>query len=134
MAGKMYRSAMKTILARSCEAHRGSVSGCQTWRHEALANHQLKRQAEMYNPIQVTATVPSVTTSLSRSPLRLRFLLVTLALAWLALSPTAQAVDPPPDGGYPNGNTAEGDDALFSPTTGSDNSAMGFDALDSNTT
>ena len=31
---------------------------------------------------------------------------------------TARAVVPPPDGGYPNGNTAEGEDALFSLTTG----------------
>src|SRR5204863_438364 len=50
------------------------------------------------------------------------------------LSPQARAVDPPPDGGYPNQNTAEGEDAPFSLTTGADNTAMGFDALDSNTT
>jgi hypothetical protein len=29
-----------------------------------------------------------------------------------------QAVVPPPDGGYPNFNTAEGQNALFSLTTG----------------
>src|SRR6185369_4934368 len=34
-----------------------------------------------------------------------------------------------PDGGYPNQNTAEDDDARFSLTTGTDNTAMGFDAL-----
>ena len=39
------------------------------------------------------------------------------AIACFALSPTAQAVTPAPDGGYPNENTAEGDDALFSLTT-----------------
>ena len=42
-----------------------------------------------------------------------------LAAACLALAPVALAVDPPPDGGYPNQNTAEGEDALFSLTTGS---------------
>jgi hypothetical protein len=47
---------------------------------------------------------------------------------------TARAVTPPPDGGYPNQNTAEGKDALFSLATGGDNTAMGFDALDSKTT
>ena len=47
---------------------------------------------------------------------------------------TAQAVNPPPDGGYPNGNTAEGDNALFNLTTGFDNTAIGFDALYNNTT
>jgi hypothetical protein len=46
------------------------------------------------------------------------FLLFPLALAWFALSPPARAVDPPPDGGYPNFNTAEGHDALLSLTTG----------------
>ena len=60
--------------------------------------------------------------------------LIALTLGCFALSPTARAVDPPPDGGYPNQNTAEGEDALFSLTTGADNTAMGFDALDSNTT
>ena len=35
---------------------------------------------------------------------------------------------PTPDGGYPNDNTAEGDSALFSVTTGTDNTAVGFSA------
>ena len=56
--------------------------------------------------------------SIGRSPLRLAFLLIPLVVACLALWPTAQAVDPPPDGGYSNNNTAEGTDALFSPATG----------------
>src|SRR4029453_16932202 len=60
--------------------------------------------------------------------------LLMLALGCFAFSPTVRAVDPAPDGGYPNQNTAEGEDALFSLTTGADNAAMGFDALDSNTT
>ena len=73
--------------------------------------------------------------SISRSPLRLAFLLIPLVLTCFALSPTAQAQLPPPapDGGYPNGNTAEGDGALFNLTTGIDNTATGFDALQSNT-
>jgi hypothetical protein len=40
------------------------------------------------------------------------------ALACFALLPGAQAVSPPPDGGYAGGNTAEGRNALFSLTTG----------------
>jgi hypothetical protein len=47
--------------------------------------------------------------------------------------PKAQAVSPPPDGGYPGGNTAEGASALFSLTTGSYNTAVGFFSLRSNT-
>jgi hypothetical protein len=35
-----------------------------------------------------------------------------ILLSVVALAATALAVDPPPDGGYLNFNTAEGDDAL----------------------
>jgi hypothetical protein len=44
-----------------------------------------------------------------------------------------QAVVPPPDGGYPGENTAEGTHALFSLTTGEFNTAIGWLALQSNT-
>jgi trimeric autotransporter adhesin len=70
--------------------------------------------------------------STNRSPLRLGILLI--ALAWFAVSPRARAVNPAPDGGYPNENTAEGDNALLNLTTGGGNTAIGFDALFSNTT
>ena len=66
---------------------------------------------------------------MNRLPLRRGFLFMALALGWLALSPTAGAVDPPPDGGYPGDNTAEGTDALFSLTGGMENTAIGADAL-----
>ena len=65
---------------------------------------------------------------------RVMGLFSALALIWVALLPAVRAVDPPPDGGYPNGNTAEGTDALFSVTTGFDNTALGFEALFSVTT
>ncbi len=69
---------------------------------------------------------------MSCSPLRCAFVLI--ALAAFALSPTVQAVGPAPDGGYPNGNTAEGDFALQNLTTGAQNTALGNGALFSNTT
>src|SRR5436190_496917 len=72
--------------------------------------------------------------SIGRSPLGLGFLLIGLALAWFALSPPAQAVTPPPDGGYPRFNTAEGDFALNSLTTGGNTTATGANALHDNTT
>ena len=59
--------------------------------------------------------------------------LVTLLFACVGLSHPAQAVVPPPDGGYPGGNTAEGQAALFSLTTGSFNTAVGFYSLRGNT-
>ena len=81
-------------------------------------------------------TILHLRKSIGRSPLRLGFLLIglALALAWFALSPPAQAVTPPPDGGYPGFNTAEGDNALFSLTTGTNNTATGANALHDNTT
>jgi len=60
---------------------------------------------------------------------------IVLAIGCFALSPTPNAfgVTPAPDGGYPNANTAEGEDALFSLTTGFANTATGFTALYNNT-
>jgi len=55
------------------------------------------------------------------------------AFACFVLSHTAKAVVPPPDGGYPGGNTAEGQNALFTLTTGAYNTAVGFFSLRSNT-
>src|SRR5215831_11251393 len=60
--------------------------------------------------------------------------LLALALGCFALSPRTLAVDPARAGGYPNGNTAEGTDAPFGLTAGAENTVMGSDALDSNTT
>ena len=59
---------------------------------------------------------------------------ILLVLACFALSPAARALKPPPDGGYFNQTTAEGDGALFSLTTGFGNTALGFNALNANTT
>jgi hypothetical protein len=72
-----------------------------------------------------------------------------IAFVCFAVSPVVQAVVPPPDGGYPNFTTAEGDNALkhltsglgntgigtfslFSVSTGNFNTAVGAGALDLN--
>ena len=65
---------------------------------------------------------------MNRSPLR-AFLVIPFVLACFALSPSALAVTPAPDGGYPGNNTAEGEDALFSLTAGVNNTAIGAEAL-----
>jgi Chaperone of endosialidase len=52
-----------------------------------------------------------------------------LALICFGLLPTMRAVSPPPDGGYPGGNTADGQNALFSLTTGGYNTAVGWSSL-----
>jgi hypothetical protein len=55
--------------------------------------------------------------------------LIALALLCFAFLPKMQAVSPPPDGGYPGGNTAEGTNALLSRTTGIYNTAIGIYSL-----
>jgi hypothetical protein len=60
-------------------------------------------------------------------------LLFVLLLSYFSLSHTAQAVVPPPDGGYPNFTTAEGTNALQNLTTGVGNTATGWHSLFANT-
>jgi uncharacterized coiled-coil protein SlyX len=59
--------------------------------------------------------------------------LITFALVCFALVQSAQAVSPAPDGGFPGGNTAEGQNALLSRTTGGFNTAVGWFSLRSDT-
>ncbi len=59
---------------------------------------------------------------------------IALTILFFGLLPKAQAVSPAPDGGYPGGNTAEGQSALFSRTTGGFNTAVGLLSLRSLTT
>jgi hypothetical protein len=83
----------------------------------------------MKNPI------PS-TNCLHRSLGHFALLLVPFLIACFALVQNAQAVSPPPDGGYPGANTAEGDNALLNVNTaiGINNTAVGANALRDNTT
>jgi hypothetical protein len=60
--------------------------------------------------------------------------LIALLLACFVVVQRTGAVSPAPDGGYPGGNTAEGQDALLNLTTGGVNTAVGFKALKSNIT
>ena len=64
---------------------------------------------------------------IERLSVRVAFVLITVAL-----TSVGRAVTPAPDGDYPNANTAEGHNALFSNTTGSSNTATGNGALFSN--
>jgi len=59
--------------------------------------------------------------------------LITFALVCFALVQNTQAVVPSPDGGYSGGNTAEGQNALLSLTTGGYNTAVGYLSLRNNT-
>jgi len=87
------------------------------------------KSAPMKNNLSVSTL--SVLSLIPRSA-AITFVAGALLLA-LSPAPKVLAVSPAPDGGYPANNTAEGDDALFSLTTGHDNTAIGFDSLYSNT-
>jgi hypothetical protein len=71
--------------------------------------------------------------SLAQCKVITRLLVITLAVS-ICLASRVQAVNPRPDGDYPNGNTAEGLDALFSLTSGTFNTAIGWLSLASVTT
>ena len=60
-------------------------------------------------------------------------LLIAGVLGCFGLLPKTEAVAPAPDGGYPGGNTAEGQAALLSLTTGGFNTAVGLFSLRSDT-
>lgn len=83
----------------------------------------------MKTPAQPISAITPVRNPLRASPLRHDFLLLLLVLT-CAVSPTARAVIPAPDGGYPNQNTAKGEDALFSLTTGHNNTANGSGVIE----
>jgi hypothetical protein len=54
---------------------------------------------------------------------------IVIAVLTVGFLHSAPAVSPPPDGGYPGGNTAEGTHALLDRTTGTYNTAVGLYSL-----
>ena len=77
-------------------------------------------------------TTSTISNSINNSLLRCAFIIMPFVLMCVATLPGARAVSPPPDGGYPGGNTAEGTDALLSLSSGTNNTAIGADALANN--
>jgi hypothetical protein len=71
--------------------------------------------------------------SLAQCKLITQLSVITLTVI-SCLASRVQALSPPPDGDYPNGNTAEGLEALFSLTSGTFNTAIGWLSLASVTT
>jgi BclA C-terminal domain len=86
----------------------------------------------MYSLLQLKTLVSCEREPVCSLPLRRAFLLISLILVSFAFSPQAHAatdVSPPPDGGYPNFTTAEGQNALRHLSTGAGNSAFGWYSL-----
>ena len=73
----------------------------------------------------------------SQNPVHMKTKTLSLVLipllAYFSALPASQAVTPPPDGGYSNFTTAEGQNALKTLTTGAANTAIGWYSLFSTT-
>jgi hypothetical protein len=92
---------------------------------------------------RITATIRMILSLLheeekSQNPVHMKTKTLSLVLipvlVYFSALPTSQAVTPPPDGGYPGGNTAAGQNALLSLTAGTYNTAVGWFSLQSNLT
>jgi hypothetical protein len=104
-------------------AGRWTVSGVDRPRAFLLAkSHRTTHELFM---TMTTQSTNRVYRSVGRSAL----FLIPLLIGCLAFSQVAQAVSPPPDGGYAGGNTAEGYSPLLSLTTGTYNTAVGYLSL-----
>ena len=77
--------------------------------------------------------IPLIITLTNWPCFRCCLIVVAFVLAGSALLPGARAVNPPPDGGYPGFNTAEGQNAMLNldTTTGFANTAIGSFSLQS---
>src|SRR6476619_1886387 len=82
---------------------------------------------------QITFTTKQIING-ENSPMQNRHIIFGVILCALAFLPGVQAVNPAPDGCYPNFTTAEGCNALKSLTTGAANTGVGWYSLFSTTT
>ena len=88
----------------------------------------------MNQRIEFNKTIASITKPTSHLRVVQRCGIIALLLVCFGLLPmNAFGVVPAPDGGYPGGNTAEGQGALLNLTSGTFNTAVGLFSLRSNT-
>src|SRR6516164_8732514 len=73
----------------------------------------------------------TITNPIDASLSRYALIFIPFILMCVTFLPRAQAVSPAPDGGYPGGNTAKGQNALLDLTTGTFNTAIGLFSLES---
>jgi hypothetical protein len=88
-----------------------------------------KEKSNLKEPITMKTVITSNNSLLTILRSRSAFILTALVLVVCVLTQRTQAVSPPPDGGYAGGNTAEGQAALLSLTSGTFNTAAGFFSL-----
>lgn len=79
--------------------------------------------------IECSGTIQFHTKSINH-PCKVAFFgIVVVLISCLCFLANAHAITPRPDGGYPGGNTAEGQDALLTLASGTFNTAVGFSSL-----
>ena len=76
---------------------------------------------------------PIIDNLIDTSLLRATLVSIPFLIMCAVLLPAVQAVSPAPGGGYPGGNTAEGQNALLNLGTGTFNTAIGLFSLQSAT-
>ena len=76
-------------------------------------------------------TTSTINNPINDSLLRRALISIPFLVMCVILLPGAQAVSPAPDGGYPGGNTAKGQNSLLNLTTGTFNTAIGLFSLES---
>ena len=119
---------LRHSISRSPLPRRSPATGGRKWACRAVVPRRRDEGGSL-----ITYHYPATPKPIEGGSL-LTVLLLALCCFALCLAPKAFGVSPPPDGGYANENTAEGQDALFSLTTGTANTANGYVALYSNTT
>src|SRR6266576_6860684 len=75
---------------------------------EQVRNPQKEGMINMNWPVEFNKTIASITKPTSHLPVLQRCGITALTLMAFVLAQRTQAVNPPPDGGYAGGNTAEG--------------------------
>jgi Chaperone of endosialidase len=112
--------------------NRGGSHAAVPLTHMNRKNKPAEKPKQKSNLKETTAMKTVITSNSSLlTILRSRSALILIALTLVAfvLVQRTQAVNPPPDGGYPGGNTAEGQGALLNLTSGTFNTAVGLLSL-----
>ena len=114
------RCSTTELTARNGLTVTAGVSRANFWQRSLAANCLDKLPRFFQNSPDMKTSIPPV--------------LMIFALVCLAFAQNTQALNPPPDGGYPGGNTAEGQNALLSLSSGTYDTAIGLFSLISDTT